>query len=93
MAFTKDTAAAAAKHDLAERLGISDDDVAITGIADKDFPDSSLGAPVGDEMSAQMISSGWRLTLAADDNDYEYRADKYQLRLHNFEGKYYVIVS
>ena len=93
MAFTKDAAAAAAKHDLAKRLGISEEDIAITGIADKDFPDSSLGAPVGDEMSAQMISSGWRLTLAADDNDYEYRADKYQLRLHNFEGKNYVIVS
>jgi len=93
MAFTKETAAATAKRDLAERLGISEDDVAITDIADKDFPDSSLGAPVDDEMSAQMISSGWRMVLAAEDNDHEYRADKYQVRLYNFEGKNYVIES
>ena len=91
MVFTKETAANRAKQDLAERSGISQDDIAITSIVDKDFPDSSLGAPVNDEMSAQMISSGWRITLAAFDSEYEYRADKYQLRLYDFEGRNYVI--
>jgi hypothetical protein len=51
----------------------------------------SLGAPVGGEMSAQMISSGWRIMLGSDGKDYEYRADKHQLRLHNFKGRNYVI--
>ena len=37
-------------------------------------------------MSAQMISSGWQIKLGANGKTYEYRADKYQLRLHNFKG-------
>ena len=93
MAFTKETAAERATQDLAERSGISEDDIAITSITDKDFPDSSLGAPVGDEMSAQMISSGWQIILDAGDAEYEYRADKYQLRLLGYEGSNYVVVS
>ena len=91
MVFTKESAADRAKQDLAERSGISKDDIVVTDIADKDFPDSSLGAAVGDEMSAQMISSGWQITLAAKNDNYEYRADKFQLRLYNFEGRNYVI--
>jgi len=42
-------------------------------------------------MSGQMISSGWQIVLDAGGNDYEYRADKYQLRLRDFKGKNYVI--
>ena len=53
----------------------------------------SLGAPADDEMSAQMISTGWQINLTADGKNYEYRADKYQLRLHNFKGRNYVIKS
>jgi hypothetical protein len=93
MSFTKDTAADRAKQDLAGRAGISEADISIQKITDKDFPDASLGAPVNGEMSAQMISSGWKIVLEADGEDYEYRADKYQLRLHNFKGKNYVIES
>lgn len=61
------------------------------GIADKEFPDMSLGAAETGEMSAQMISSGWQINLGVNGKSYEYRADKYQLRLHNFEGQNYVI--
>jgi len=53
----------------------------------------SLGTPVADEMSAQMISSGWQINLQADGKDYEYRADKYQLRLRGFKGTNHVIES
>jgi hypothetical protein len=42
-------------------------------------------------MSAQMISSGWRIDLTAHHKTYEYRADKYQLRLYNFRGRNYVV--
>jgi len=91
MGFTKETAAAAAKSDIARRLGISEADVGEPSIKEKDFPDMSLGAPENGEMSAQMISDGWQIKLQAAGKDYEYRADKYQLRLHNFNGKNYVI--
>ena len=93
MGFTKDTAAERAKQDLATRSGIPQADIKIQKIADKDFPDASLGAPVNGEMSAQMISSGWQVVLEAGGTDYEYRADKYQVRLHNFKGQNYVVES
>ena len=91
MSFTKESAAEAAKRDLASRLRISEGDIREISIDSADFPDMSLGAAISGEMSAQMISSGWKIRLGVDGDDYEYRADKYQLRLHNFKGKNYVI--
>ena len=93
MSFTKESAAERAKNDLASRLRINTDEISNEGVSDRDFPDMSLGAPVNGEMSAQMISSGWQIMLAAAGKTYEYRADKYQLRLHNFHGANYVIES
>jgi hypothetical protein len=91
MSFTKESATAAAKRDLASRLGVTEGDVKEISVEDRDFPDMSLGAATSSEMSAQMISSGWTINLGANGDRYEYRADKYQLRLHNFNGKNYVI--
>jgi len=93
MSFTRDSAVARAKRDLAGRLGISGSDISEVSVSDKDFPDMSLGAPTNGEMSAQMISSGWQIKLGADGKNYEYRADKHQLRLHDFKGTNYVVES
>lgn len=93
MSFNQDSAVQRAKSDLAKRLGVSEKDIKEVSVKEKDFPDMSLGAPVADEMSAQMISSGWQINLEADGADYEYRADKYQLRLRGFKGTNYVIES
>jgi hypothetical protein len=93
MSFTKETAVQEAKNDLAKRLDISENDIKETSVEDTDFPDMSLGAPVEDEMSAQMISSGWRINLSASGKDYEYRADKYQLRLRGFDGTNHIVKS
>lgn len=93
MSFNKDSAVERAKSDLAERLNVKESVVKTVSITDTDFPDMSLGAPVDDEMSAQMISSGWKIKLSADGKNYEYRADKYQLRLCGFKGTNYVIKS
>jgi hypothetical protein len=51
----------------------------------------ALGAAEDDEMSGQMISSGWRIRLAAKGQSYEYRADKNQVRLYQYQGKNYRI--
>jgi len=51
----------------------------------------SLGAPEADEMSAQMISTGWQFDLEAGGKSYEYRADKYQLRLKGYEGRNHLV--
>jgi len=93
MSFSKDSAVQRAKKDLAGRLGISESKIETVSVSEKDFPDMSLGAPVEDEMSAQMISSGWQINLQADGESYEYRADKYQLRLCGFRGTNHVIES
>ncbi|HEV8157672.1 MAG TPA: hypothetical protein VGP58_01485 [Pyrinomonadaceae bacterium] len=93
MSFNKESAVQRAKTDLAERLSVSEKDIKIVSANEKDFPDMSLGTPVADEMSAQMISSGWEINLQADGNDYEYRADKYQLRLREFKGTNYIVES
>ena len=93
MSFTKESSTKRAITDLATRLKIDESDIIEKGVADKDFPDMSLGAPTDGEMSAQMISSGWQIKLSAAGHNYEYRADKYQLRLHKFHSKNYVIES
>lgn len=90
MGFTKDEATARAKHDLAKRLNVDEGSIKVS-VSDKDFPDMSLGAATNGEMSAQMISSGWQINLEAGGKPYEYRADKYQLRLVDFKGSNHVI--
>ena len=78
-----------ARLDLAERLGLNSDQIAEAEVEQADFPDASLGAPVEDEMSAQVITPGWRIHLQAGADIYEYRATERQLRLVNFKGRNY----
>ena len=91
MILTKDSAIEAAKSDLAKRLGVSESEIDVASVTDRDFPDMSLGAPIYDEMSAQMISGGWLIELKGPDGSYENRADRNQLRLRGFEGSNYVV--
>lgn len=93
MGFNKESAVQRAKEDLAKRLNIDEKDISIGSVSEKDFPDMSLGAAADDEMSAQMISSGWQIELSAGGKTYDYRADKYQLRLKGFNGTNHIIVS
>ena len=78
-----------ARGDLAQRLGLDEIDVTEAVVEQSDFPDASLGAPVEDEMSAQVITPGWRIRYRAGGETYEYRATQQQLRLVNFKGRNY----
>jgi hypothetical protein len=82
-----------ARADLAKRLGVSEDEIKEEAVEEADFPDMALGAPLKDEMSGQMITSGWRIRLSAGSSRraYEYRADQNQLRLYNYKGSNYKI--
>ena len=91
MSFTRESAVESAKNDLAARLGIEAGEVTLDGIADREFPDACLGAPINGEMAAMMISSGWQIDLGANRNKFEYRGDKYQLRLVDFEGDNHIV--
>ncbi len=91
MSFTRESAVERAKNDLAARLGIEAGDVTVNGVTDREFPDASLGAPTKGEMSAMMISSGWQIDLDAKGKKFEYRGDKYQLRLVGFESGNHIV--
>jgi hypothetical protein len=86
-----DAAIDRAHRDLAQRLKLSKDEIALGSADPADFPDAGLGAPIEDEMSAQVITPGWRITLKANGKSYEYRASDRQLRLLNFNGENYRI--
>ena len=91
MSISKDAAVENARKDLAKRLNLNPADVKERSVEDSDFPDMALGAAEDDEMSGQMITSGWRIQLEAQGKTYEYRADKNQVRLYDFKGKNYRI--
>lgn len=80
-----------ARSDLARRLGVDEQDIREGAVEQADFPDAALGAPVEDEMSAQVLTPGWRIRLTAKGQTYEYRATERQLRLVNFKGENYRI--
>jgi len=86
MAYSRETAVARAREDLAARLGKAEGEVSEESVEEADFPNTALGAPTGDEMSGMMITSGWRIKLNAAGESYEYRADRNQIRLYNFKG-------
>lgn len=91
MEFNQEQATDQARRDLAQRIGLSENEIAIDSVDQVDFPDAALGAPTEDEMSAQVITPGWRIRLKANGKTYEYRASARQLRLFNFNGKNYRI--
>ena len=91
MAYTKEEAVEGARKDLAGRLGVPEAEVCEDSVEEADFPNTALGAPLRGEMSGMMITSGWRIRLAARGKTYEYRADRNQLRLYEFKGANYKI--
>jgi hypothetical protein len=91
MAYSKEEALAAARKDLAKRLGVDDNEISVKAVEETEFPDTALGAGGSDEMSGQMLTSGWRIRLEAKGQKVEYRANKHQLRLYNFKGSNYQI--
>ena len=91
MAYTKEESVEGARRDLAARLGVPETEVTEESVEEADFPNTSLGAQLRDEMSGMMITSGWRIRLAARGRAYEYRADRNQLRLYDFKGANYKI--
>jgi hypothetical protein len=87
--MTKEEATEKARQDLAKRLGVQEKQITDQSVTESDFPDMALGAASSGEMSGQMISKGWKIRFKAGNQDYEYRADKNQLRLYQFKGKNY----
>ena len=91
MALSKEETLKKARKDMAQRLGVSEDEIEGGNVEETDFPDMALGAGTKGEMSGQMITPGWRIRLRSGGQTLEYRANKDQLRLHNYKGANYKI--
>jgi hypothetical protein len=89
MEFNQQQVIERARRDLAQRLGLSETEITEESVEQVEFPDGALGAPIEDEMSAQVITPGRRIRLKAQGRSYEYRANDRQLRLFNFKGENY----
>ena len=68
-------AALAAQAALAQKLGLSTEEVAIQNVDPALWSDSCLGLGAADEICAQVLTSGYLVTLLAEGQIYEYRTD------------------
>lgn len=65
----------AAAVDLAERFGLSADDVDFVSSTSTQWPDSCLGLPEPDEVCAQVVTPGYEVVLAVDGVNYTYHTN------------------
>lgn len=68
-------AALAAQAALAQKLGLSAENVAIQNVEPALWSDSCLGLGGADEICAQALTSGYLVTLLAEEQIYEYRTN------------------
>jgi len=61
--------------DLAQQKGIVQSDISVFSTERVEWPDTSLGNPEPGKVYAQMVTSGWRIYLAAKGQKYEYHTN------------------
>lgn len=69
------SAARAARNTLAARLGVGAGSVIVTSIESRDWPNSCLGLERPGQFCAQVIISGFRVTMMAQGTTYFYRTN------------------
>lgn len=70
----KDQLVAAARADLAGRLGVAEDEIEVASVERVEWRDGSLGCPQPGMMYPQVITPGYRIVLSAGGQEYDYRA-------------------
>jgi hypothetical protein len=68
-------AAEAARKALAEKLGLTPEQIEIIEAEEVEWPDPCLGVPEPDELCAMVITPGYRVVLEAEGQQYELRTD------------------
>ena len=71
-----EAALAAAIADLAKQTSLPADQITLVSIEATDWSDTSLGCPQEGMMYAQVITPGYLIVLAAQDQQYEYHTDQ-----------------
>jgi hypothetical protein len=73
--MSKDGQVARAKKDLAQRLGIDENEISVKSVRETDWPDTSLGVSEPGKFYGQMIVPGYVITLEAKGKTYVYHSD------------------
>lgn len=68
-----------ARVNLAQRLGLDTEAIAVQSIEETEFPDASLGVPEADRVYAQVLTPGYSIKLEVGGQAYEYRASDKRL--------------
>lgn len=68
-------AVALAREDLARRLGLKAEAIAVASVEAVDWSSTALGCPEPGKTYATVITPGYRVTLAAEGQRYEYHTD------------------
>ncbi len=63
-----------AVKDLAQQLGVSEDQVNICDVCEVTWPDTSMGCPQPDMMYAQMLQEGYLIQMTVDGEPYFYHS-------------------
>lgn len=66
--------------DLAARLGVEPESIAVVQVYQIEFPDACLGLPQPDEVCAEVITPGTVIVLRAGDREYRYHAADDRIR-------------
>ena len=66
---------AAARAHLAQRLEVSENQILILTAYEREWPDACLGLAAKDEFCAQVIISGYEVTMLAKGGEYVYRTN------------------
>lgn len=69
---------AAARTDLAQRLGVSENESSVSLVEAVEWPDGSLGCPQPGMSYVQVLTPGFRLILQVEGTAYEYHTDTRQ---------------
>jgi hypothetical protein len=62
--------------DLAQRLGVAEEEIAVKSLEGMQWPDTSLGCPQPGMMYAQVVTPGYRVVLEVDGQVYEAHTDE-----------------
>lgn len=84
----QDPAVAEAQRVLAEQLGVNADEIEHVMTEQVEWADACLELGEADEMCAQVITSGWRVTFNVNGEEYEVRTDETggNVRIANVAG-------
>jgi hypothetical protein len=64
------------QNQISATMGFAVKDIQLKQVEKKDWPNSCLGLPEGNEACAQVVTPGWLLTFNISGKEYKYRVDQ-----------------